>query len=134
MEKEKVDKAALGYDYKGQTEKHQSQKGESAAAASVTFECSVLDSFSSPAQITRRVLEGSSVWRGRKWTKLPWATIIRARRRNISLRKVWWHSVCVHTSYNPTLTGCVCSDYSSGFGGRYGVQTDRMDKVSFTAI
>lgn len=28
VEKEKVDKAALGYDYKGQTEKHQSQKGE----------------------------------------------------------------------------------------------------------
>lgn len=27
MEKEKVDKAALGYDYKGETEKHQSQKG-----------------------------------------------------------------------------------------------------------
>lgn len=28
MEKEKVDKAALGYDYKAETEKHQSQKGE----------------------------------------------------------------------------------------------------------
>lgn len=28
MEKEKVDKSALGYDYKGETEKHQSQKGE----------------------------------------------------------------------------------------------------------
>lgn len=28
MEKEKVDKAAVGYDYKGETEKHQSQKGE----------------------------------------------------------------------------------------------------------
>lgn len=28
VEKEKVDKAALGYDYKGQTEKHESQKGE----------------------------------------------------------------------------------------------------------
>lgn len=28
VEKEKVDKSALGYDYKGQTEKHQSQKGE----------------------------------------------------------------------------------------------------------
>lgn len=23
-----------------------------------------------------------------------------------------------------------CLDYSAGFGGRYGVQTDRMDKVS----
>lgn len=28
VEKEKFDKAALGYDYKGETEKHQSQKGE----------------------------------------------------------------------------------------------------------
>lgn len=28
MEREKVDKAALGYDYKSETEKHQSQKGE----------------------------------------------------------------------------------------------------------
>lgn len=28
VEREKVDKVALGYDYKGQTEKHQSQKGE----------------------------------------------------------------------------------------------------------
>lgn len=30
MEREKVDKAALGYDYKSKTEKHQSQKGEAA--------------------------------------------------------------------------------------------------------
>lgn len=28
MEREKVDKAAMGYDYKSETEKHQSQKGE----------------------------------------------------------------------------------------------------------
>lgn len=28
VEKEKVDKAAVGYDYRGETEKHQSQKGE----------------------------------------------------------------------------------------------------------
>ena len=27
VEKEKVDRSALGYDYKGETEKHQSQKG-----------------------------------------------------------------------------------------------------------
>lgn len=28
MEREKVDKAALGYDYQSETEKHQSQRGE----------------------------------------------------------------------------------------------------------
>ena len=27
VEKEKVDRSALGYDYKGETEKHQSQRG-----------------------------------------------------------------------------------------------------------
>ncbi len=27
MQKERVDKAAVGYDYKSETEKHQSQKG-----------------------------------------------------------------------------------------------------------
>lgn len=32
VEKEKVDKAALGYDYKAETEKHQSQKGASTLA------------------------------------------------------------------------------------------------------
>lgn len=70
MEREKVDKAALGYDYKGETERHQSQKGGAA------------------------LRRGSSV-------------------------------------QNPRLTRmCVCSDYASGFGGRYGVQADRMDKVS----
>ncbi len=28
---------------------------------------------------------------------------------------------------------CLCLDYSAGFGGRYGVQADRMDKVSVRA-
>lgn len=28
VEKDKVDQAALGFDYKGETEKHQSQKGK----------------------------------------------------------------------------------------------------------
>ena len=32
VEKEKVDKAAMGYDYKGETEKHQSQKGDPSMA------------------------------------------------------------------------------------------------------
>ena len=28
VEKERVDRTAMGYDYKGETERHQSQKGE----------------------------------------------------------------------------------------------------------
>lgn len=73
VEKEKVDKAALGYDYKAQTEKHQSQKGaHKLAPAYNRCQCWVAD--------------------------------------------LWF-----------------CSDYSAGFGGRYGVQADRMDKVSMNA-
>lgn len=34
MEREKVDKAALGYDYQSETEKHQSQKGEATLSMS----------------------------------------------------------------------------------------------------
>lgn len=33
---------------------------------------------------------------------------------------------CIHHTDEVLL----CSDYSAGFGGRYGVQADRMDKVS----
>lgn len=35
VEKEKVDKAALGYDYKAETEKHQSQKGDTLQEVSI---------------------------------------------------------------------------------------------------
>lgn len=37
VEREKVDRAALGYDYKSQTEKHQSQKGESMSSQLTTL-------------------------------------------------------------------------------------------------
>lgn len=60
MEKEKVDKSALGYDYKGQTEKHQSQRGEPGRppASSQRFP----DALPSAA----RLLQGlrREVWRG----------------------------------------------------------------------
>lgn len=69
-----MDKAALGYDYKGETEKHQSQKGVETL--------------------------------------------------------VYIRGVIMHQ----TNQICLCLDYSAGFGGRYGVQADRMDKVSITAI
>lgn len=74
--------------------------------------------------------------RRRRWIKLPWATIIRARRRNISHKKVCKHPR--HVSIRGVAahqTDQICfTDYSAGFGGRYGVQTDRMDKVSVTDI
>ena len=95
--------------------------------------------FCTHIQITPRDLEESTEWRRRKWTKLLWATIIKARRRNISHRKVRKHSTCVSIKNMRELKGSqtdqiyLCLDYSAGFGGRYGVQADRMDKVGITA-
>ena len=162
VEKEKVDKAALGYDYKGETEKHQSQKGvfrleglsvstllashfiyfasyshqtmqrdseestgwrrkrwtkrlwgttikekqRNTSRRKVIQSCSIpqicllfarhlIAVFCTLIQITLRDSEESTGWRRRKWTKLLWATIIKARRRNISHKKVRKHSTCV---------------------------------------
>lgn len=187
MEKEKVDKSALGYDYKGQTDKHQSQKGE-IRLATIPFCLHLLD-FHPTLQTTPKGSEGNTEWKRRRWTRLLWATTTKARQTSTSRRKVGQRcsrsplnasfplalvcrsdyskgfggkfgverekvdkaalgydyksqtekhqsqkgeatlGVC-SSDLKPTLTGCVCSDYSSGFGGRYGVQTDRMDKVS----
>lgn len=55
VEKEKVDKASLGYDYKGETEKHQSQKGESRRKLFLSVLPAVYLSF------TCRLLKG--IWR-----------------------------------------------------------------------
>lgn len=70
METEKVDKAALGYDYKGQTDKHQSQKGEPAPLRSPP-----LNVLFRPALVSR-------------------------------------------------------SDYSKGFGGKFGVEREKVDKAA----
>lgn len=76
VEKDKVDKAALGYEYKGQTEKHQSQKG------------------------------GFKLW-------------------TFKVRTVFF--VCCILSYFYLL---FLSDYSKGFGGKYGVETEKVDKAA----
>lgn len=55
METEKVDKAALGYDYKGQTDKHQSQKGEPAPGRSSPL------TLLTPSLLPLRLLQG--LWR-----------------------------------------------------------------------
>lgn len=70
--------------------------------------------------------------RRRKWIRLPWATIIRPKQKNTSPKKVraHLHLQTVDVSVGWLISGWFCSDYSAGFGGRYGVQADRMDKVS----
>lgn len=72
-----------------------------------------------------------------KWTKLPWATTTRLTQKSTSPKKVRTH-LRQHTIHVSVLVGLMevwlCSDYSAGFGGRYGVQADRMDKVSIGAV
>lgn len=72
VEKEKVDKAAVGYDYKGETEKHQSQKGE----------------------LKLQLLQ----------VQAPFLS---------------WH-----------LIALFCADYSKGFGGKFGVEKEKVDKAA----
>lgn len=90
MEKDKVDKAALGYDYKGQTEMHQSQKGDEKPLTKAKILC---------LQVASLRIIG----------RIPFSNTI-AR--------------CHTKRFSHTLI-----DYTKGFGGRYGVETDRMDKV-----
>lgn len=92
VEKEKVDKAALGYDYKCQTEKHQSQKGEFKSFKRYLTQfvwnviyfnfCLIIH------QIMQKDLEENTGWRQRKWTKLLWDTTIKEKLRSTSHRKV----------------------------------------------
>lgn len=72
MEKDKVDQAALGFDYKGETEKHQSQKG--------------------------------------------------AHKPPVNS---WDFLLFLASSY-----GCPCLDYSKGFGGKFGVEREKVDKAA----
>ena len=109
VETEKVDKSALGYDYKGETEKHQSQKGEfesqRLSVVTPSSPASRLMSHVGLHQIIQRASGGSSAWRRTKWTKQLWATTTKERRRNISHRKVRGHSHTCVTGKPVTCTG-----------------------------
>lgn len=92
MEKEKVDKSALGYDYKGQTEKHQSQKGEM-RPATIRFAgnyqvCRQSLDFDITLQTTLKGSEGNTEWKRRRWTRLLWVTTTKARQTSTSRRRV----------------------------------------------
>lgn len=89
------------------------------------------------------------------WTRAPWASITRAKRRSTSPRKVGAHflpyfslrllscpadkcsdkpvtSIWIYPDV-PSLSYflhllCSPSDYTKGFGGKFGVETDKVDK------
>lgn len=70
MEREKVDKAALGYDYKGETEKHQSQKGGETLGVGSSGLWSDSYRMCVCVQIIHRALEAVMVYRPTAWTRL----------------------------------------------------------------
>ncbi|XP_059420502.1 src substrate cortactin-like isoform X3 [Carassius carassius] len=71
-------------------------------------------------------------WRRIKWTRALWASSTRERLRNTSLRKVCVTYNSGDDTANSSFDSVCCvwfvSDYVKGFGGKFGVQTDRQDE------
>ncbi|XP_071359071.1 src substrate protein p85-like isoform X3 [Trachinotus anak] len=114
VEKEKVDKAALGYDYKGETEKHQSQKDYSKG-------------FGGKYGVEKEKVDKAALGYDYKGET--------EKHQSQKGETTPTYSICIILKCQRTSSGVhqaeqmyLCLDYSAGFGGRYGVQADRMDK------
>uniref|UniRef100_A0A8C4YZA2 Hematopoietic cell-specific Lyn substrate 1 n=1 Tax=Gadus morhua TaxID=8049 RepID=A0A8C4YZA2_GADMO len=100
VEKEKVDRSALGYDYKGETEKHQSQRDYAKG-------------FGGKFGVDKDNVDKAAMGYDYK-----------GETEKHQSQKGGY------TAVEPLTYWLFVLDYSKGFGGRYGVQTDRVDKVS----
>lgn len=69
VEKEKVDRAAVGYDYEGRTEKHQSQKGDRTLmqwhSSGAQHRCNPVES----VQIIQQVSKVDTEYNQNAWTR-----------------------------------------------------------------
>ena len=79
---------------------------------------------------TRQALGVSSVCKVIVWTNLPWAGSMLRRWTSIIVNKVGPTSCTLSfVDCEVTLYINLCPpDYKDGFGGKFGVQTDRQDK------
>ena len=79
---------------------------------------------------TRQALVGSLVCKVTVWTSLPWAGSMWRRWTSTTVSKVGSSSCTLSFVYcKVTLYIDLCPpDYKDGFGGKFGVQTDRQDK------
>ena len=79
---------------------------------------------------TRQALVGSLVCKVTVWTSLPWAGSMWRRWTSTTVSKVGSSSCTLSFVYcKVTLYINLCPpDYKDGFGGKFGVQTDRQDK------
>lgn len=91
-------------------------------------------------QTTPRDLGGSTAWRRRRWTKLPWASTTKEKLRNTSHREVRRRSCSISISLlelpltslplrSSSLIG-PWADYSKGFGGKFGVEKEKVDQAA----
>nr|XP_023510417.1 src substrate cortactin isoform X5 [Equus caballus] len=94
----------------------------------------------SQAATTPAASVASMACRPTGWTRAPWASTTRARRRSTSRRKVRpggapqpvHRAACPLAAASHTLTdmrtGAFPLYYSEGFGGKYGIDKDKVDK------
>ncbi|XP_042566055.1 src substrate protein p85-like isoform X2 [Clupea harengus] len=130
VEKEKVDKAAMGYDYKGETEKHQSQKDYSKGfGGKYGVEKDKVDK----AALGYDYKGQTEMHQSQKGDEKP------LTKAKILCLQVASLRIIGRIPFSNTIARChtkrfshTLIDYTKGFGGRYGVETDRMDKSAST--
>uniref|UniRef100_A0A669CLR3 Hematopoietic cell-specific Lyn substrate 1 n=1 Tax=Oreochromis niloticus TaxID=8128 RepID=A0A669CLR3_ORENI len=119
VEKDKVDKAALGYDYKSQTEKHQSQKDYAKG-------------FGGKYGVEKEKVDKAAVgydYKGETEKHQSQKDYSKGFGGKFGVEKEKVDKAALGYDYKAeTEKHQSQKDYSAGFGGRYGVQADRMDK------
>ncbi|KAF3859282.1 hypothetical protein F7725_021681 [Dissostichus mawsoni] len=115
VEKEKVDKSALGYDYKGQTEKHQSQKDYAKG-------------FGGKYGVEKDKMDKAALgydYKGETEKHQSQKDYSKGFGGKFGVEKEKVDKVALGYDYKSETEK---HQSQKGFGGRYGVQADRMDK------
>ncbi|KAF0879547.1 SRC8 protein, partial [Crocuta crocuta] len=127
IDRDKVDKSAVGFEYQGRTEKHESQKdyvrgfgGKFGVQTDRQDKCALGWDHQEKLQLHESQRDYKAGFGGRFG--------VQSERQD---------SCAVGFDYKERLAKhdvvlCPVSDYSKGFGGKYGVQKDRMDKNAST--
>uniref|UniRef100_A0A452G9C9 Src substrate cortactin n=1 Tax=Capra hircus TaxID=9925 RepID=A0A452G9C9_CAPHI len=121
IDKDKVDKSAVGFEYQGKTEKHESQKdyvkgfgGKFGVQTDRQDKCALGWDHQEKPQLHESQKDYKTGFGGRFGVQSE-------RQDSCAVGFDYKEKLAKHGSQQ---------DYSKGFGGKYGVQKDRMDKVS----
>uniref|UniRef100_A0A8C1HXZ2 Cortactin n=1 Tax=Cyprinus carpio carpio TaxID=630221 RepID=A0A8C1HXZ2_CYPCA len=114
VETDKVDKSAVGFEYQGKTEKHESQKD-------------YVKGFGGKFGVQTDRQDKSAVgWDHQEKLQLHES---QKGKRHHTLSEVWIDASMMSDDVKLEISIC---NYAKGFGGKYGVQKDRMDKSAGT--